>query len=1367
MVIINIQSEMEKVNFSSVFADAIKADKTNPGRPESDILSVKYKIFVVLTLLLIFTARYELMAADRYSVQTGPWSDINTWSDTPGGGGGFSVPAAGDDVFISNYCTVELDVNTEALNLLSIESGCMFRQTLNYTVTATTITVNGQYRNLSTGAITVTTMNVNSGGLYLHESSANIIPTANWSPGSTCFILGWTDTPTLTPSFDQDFYNFTWECPDQAVNVSFGGYVANVAGTFTLRSTNAEDYSISPGGNPTYNNYVQTGGQYNVTFGTSIGRVITVSNDFTISGGRFLQSYDAPVSLNVGRDYTMSGGSHYIAQTTGSALSVARNFLLTDGRIALATDRDGTSSSLRVAGNFTHTGGEITEYAANSSGTIVFNGNGNQIYTSGGLVSNTINFVVGEGANLPYLQLGTGASPGILGSGSIGTFTILEGATLGITSPEGITTSGASGNIQVSGTRTYNDGSNYVYNGSALQVTGDGLAQTLQGNLTIANDAGVALSRETSLSGVLNLTSGTLNTGSYTLIVDNPAPSAIIGGSAASYINGTLRRSIAGGTNTYTYPLGTSSGYAPVSIAFGAGTSAGYLNGTTSDGIHSDILNSRFDPDRSVNRTWSFSVSSGLGTIECGATLTWAVADQDVQFDYLSAFTGLYSGSSWSYPTVGAVNEFSIEVAGLTGFGDFQVGNDLVINEPTVPASGINFTNVTETSMTISWTNGNGTRRIVVVNAGGVVDGIPLDGTSYAASAVFGSGAQIGTGNYVVYNSFGNSVLITGLTRGADYHIAVFEYNGSAGLEDYAEDAARANMTTGNTGDYRSAQTGNWSNPSIWERFDGTSWVAAASYPTSADNQVTILGGHIVTVTENVSVDQVMITAGGRINVSSGATLTVTNGVAQNDMVVDGILDNTGSVVTTGAVLAVNDGGIYIHSTSGTNLPTVLWNNGSTCEITGWTNTTSLPLSFNQSFYNFTWNCSGQAANVNFSGRVATVNGTFTLSNTNGYSIRPGGSPTYESYIQTGGIYIITSNESGRTVTVLNDFLISGGTFNMSSSTNALLSGYMVIFGDFSSVGGTITETGTSSGSIFFEGANVKTYSSGGSITETIGFFVNDGAFLQIETGTTVVLGYSFDLTDGGTLGITSVDGIALVGNEGCIQTQYRSFAPGANYIYNGITNQNTGTGLATDLTGSLTINNTGPAGNNIVTLNNAIATADGGSVNIVNGVFNAGTNLTMATISTINRSGGSMTGIPQGTGSYNVNYSGNSMTTTSELSGSGLNSLTSAMASGQTLTLSQNITPHGDLTVISGILDLLGNTCDTVSGWRFLNCVCRRYPEDRRCQYDAGKFWRLQHGPFSTSGVQRCCTNSSTGSITETLCSVARDERQLMPAVL
>ena len=212
--------------------------------------------------------------------------------------------------------------------------------------------------------------------------------------------------------------------------------------------------------------------------------------------------------------------------------------------------------TLNVAGDFSHTAGTITE-TSTGSGAIVFNKTGIQNYTSGGTVANTINFTVNSGS---ILTMGTN----VLGNGSIGTFTLSSGAGICIGDASGITSSGATGNIRVTGTRTYNTGADYTYNGSCGQSTGNGLPSTVH-NLTINNSSGITLTSTTSVSNILALTSGIVTTNSNELKVTNTSASAITGYSSSSYVAGNLRRSVSA-SGSYDFPLGTSTKYEPGNI---------------------------------------------------------------------------------------------------------------------------------------------------------------------------------------------------------------------------------------------------------------------------------------------------------------------------------------------------------------------------------------------------------------------------------------------------------------------------------------------------------------------------------------------------------------------------------------------------------------------------------------------------------------------------------------------------------------------------------------------------------------------------------------------------------------------------------
>jgi fibronectin-binding autotransporter adhesin len=137
---------------------------------------------------------------------------------------------------------------------------------------------------------------------------------------------------------------------------------------------------------------------------------------------------------------------------------------------------------------------------------------------AGGTLALGSNIVVADGTGTDLSVSGTinCGTYSLTGSGS---FALASSATIGIGSPQGITSSGATGNVQTA-SRSFSTGANYTYNGSASQVTGNGLPATVN-NLTVNNSAGVALMSSVTINNTLTLTNGTLTVGAHALTFQN------------------------------------------------------------------------------------------------------------------------------------------------------------------------------------------------------------------------------------------------------------------------------------------------------------------------------------------------------------------------------------------------------------------------------------------------------------------------------------------------------------------------------------------------------------------------------------------------------------------------------------------------------------------------------------------------------------------------------------------------------------------------------------------------------------------------------------------------------------------------------
>jgi autotransporter-associated beta strand protein len=164
----------------------------------------------------------------------------------------------------------------------------------------------------------------------------------------------------------------------------------------------------------------------------------------------------------------------------------------------------------------------------------------------------------------------------------------------------------------------------------------------------------------------------------------------------------------------------------------------------------------------------------------------------------------VYKGTGTSVPVTGlsaateyyfAVYEFNGDTAPAYRTSDAPVASRFTLAaEPATQASSIAIGNPLEVSMTgFTWTDGNGTDRLLVMKAGGPVDSVPVDGTGYTHSTNFGSGSQIGTGNYVVWSGAGQPDRISSLTRDVVYHFRLFEFNGSGATANYNTNTASGN----------------------------------------------------------------------------------------------------------------------------------------------------------------------------------------------------------------------------------------------------------------------------------------------------------------------------------------------------------------------------------------------------------------------------------------------------------------------------------------------------------------------------------------------------------------------------------------------
>ena len=106
---------------------------------------------------------------------------------------------------------------------------------------------------------------------------------------------------------------------------------------------------------------------------------------------------------------------------------------------------------------------------------------------------------------------------------------------------------------------------------------------------------------------------------------------------------------------------------------------------------------------------------------------------------------------------------------------------------PSTQASSITFSSIGVNGMTSSWTNGNGSNRVVKMNTSNSFT-TPTNGTSPLANTAWANG-----GEQFVYNGSGSTVSVTGLAANTTYWFRVYEYNGTGSATSFATGTATNN----------------------------------------------------------------------------------------------------------------------------------------------------------------------------------------------------------------------------------------------------------------------------------------------------------------------------------------------------------------------------------------------------------------------------------------------------------------------------------------------------------------------------------------------------------------------------------------------
>ncbi len=1067
----------------------------------------------------------------------------------------------------SDYVTIGGGTNT-----LSVSSA----------ITVTNLTITGNFAVASTGSLTVTgDFSYTSGNptfdcassLNIISGNSQSIPALNYgglniSGGPR--ILASSGTIRVCGSFTPS--------SSMTVTGSTLDFNGNIAITLPTSTYNNVSFSGSAG-----------------TWGLAAAATLTVNGDLSISNGTLtLGSAAAAGTVSVAGNFSISGGNLVMASGTTAigTFNLSGNFNQTGGTISRsATSTTSSFNFVKASGlqTISQIGGTIT-----LTGMSMNMGNGS---TTNNTVQLTSNLVIGgtPGTNpagflrvqaLATLDFQTNDISGTAGFSTVANSNLITAST----EPTGaFNTPTGPGSVQVTGTRTFNATTNYVFNGSSNQYIGSNITPTSSpaynfpaaiGNLTI-NTIGSA-------RVILNM--------GYLIVSGSNRPQSITLGTQAApgilkLINGVLL------------------------------LESGYVY------VYNEVQGSPFGPSNMI------------------VTNQGSVFPQRNPGQFRRYFPAATSGTEQNVTTliplgdVTGVAEYTPVIANLR----YQAKSGQTIPLPYLGFKCIDARNPYDASLTDYMT------RYWMVTTGTSFTSITTDSAVLTIKCKYGNSDVVGNEAALKMNRFSTETLqnsedISSYTDPANdtLYSARLRYVPSiTSLEHmfYDHDLfARKTVPLY----YRSNASGKWQDVNSWLISSDLNFASPAGIvpplpPNSANSDsIAILSAHTLvadTVFPPYTMDQALIE--GTLQVASGSTMAFANGPGSLDVNVTGTLSVAGTPAQyPGSTMRFGSSAVYLHATpiSTSRIPTATWDVGSLCKVTGVTTTIFDVTSLNQAFSDFTWDCAAQTASVSLSGNLSNVGRDLKILNTGGLNlglVAGTGSLTLNvgrNLEIAGGNLILTTGTISPVLNLSGDLLISSGSLDLNSGSGVSA---FNLSGNFVQSGGVLKRTSGTNSLNFIKASGTQTITqSAGSITGALNMNFGDGTStntVQLTTGlvngtgtispksgatldfqTNVISGTgTFSAAAGTTLKTANTDaaGAFVTGATaaGSVQTSTRIFSvAGVNYHFNGASAQTAGTGFGAGAVNNVEIDN--PSGLSLsanVTIN--------GTTSFTNGLIDQG----------------------------------------------------------------------------------------------------------------------------------------------------------------
>ncbi len=658
-------------------------------------------------------------------------------------------------------------------------------------------------------------------------------------------------------------------------------------GTMTLNGTSALLLGGSTGG--------QTGSNFPLLFTTK-----------TLSSGSKVEYYGTAQTIYNAVTYaylTLSGTG---VKTAGGALTVTRDLTIISGAAFSAG-----SFTHNIAGNWINSG-TFTAAAStiNFNGTSLVSGSSTNSFKNltiaaasalTGPASSTIN-VSGNWVNNGVFNHNNGTArfngTSVITGSSVNTFnnvTII-----------GTLTGPASANMNVEGNWSKNG--TYTNNGGTITFSGvtsqniAGTTNSVFNNLTLSNASGLNIATSPSVTGTLTFVNGKITTGINNIALGSSA--TCVGAAAGKYIFGNEVINIPNtSAPSRTFDIGDATVYAPVNLDF-TGTVSGSGNITACTNFGTDPNEniptanaSGIDQAHRVNRYYTLTNTNVAGFTSANVTFNYAASDVMAGSNPSTFQVRKYDATiGWSATTAGIRTGISSQAVGITGFGDFEIGN---ISLPAVAITCPSNINVT-TDAGVCSADVNFTGANAATSTGlpaGVITYSPLSGSSFAlgTTLVTATATNINGTASCTFNVIVTDAIVPVITAPAD----ITTCNGN-------------NISIGTP-----VTSDNCSVASVTNDHPSTTYAAGT---TTVTWTVTDCAGNTATALQNILI-------GGAGPIGSANNIVICNGAPAN-LMLNSTVTGTTFTWTSSVVSGTATGNGTCSSNCGTTVTDVLINTG-------------------------------------------------------------------------------------------------------------------------------------------------------------------------------------------------------------------------------------------------------------------------------------------------------------------------------------------------------------------------------------------------------------------------------------------------------